>query len=246
MKQWMQGLLGLSLMWLLAACDPVVVGDAGRKAAGEKGGVAVSVDAVNYMHDWDVQYTLYDVRNNEPVGGAIVSALEGPGGKGCCVSLPATWQPGIKLRVEWEEGNKELTKPEKFSRVVELPRYEQPGDVYVLFYPNQEVEARVSDVEPGNPGWAGRIKLPAWPACVQQLGEKECRKLQPKYAIGSDERWAAEYRAACQPDKVVTPEQKRANGGGGWTKAGCEKIRQECLSEWQLDKRMCDIDFKDE
>ena len=227
----------LLLCLLLAGCEPAT--------SSKPAGVTVSVDAVNYMHDWEVKYTLIDLRTNEPVGGAIVGPLEGPGGKGCCVTLPQRWQPGIKLRVEWGVADKEV-RPEKYQRDLELPRYEAPGDVYVLFYPAQQVEVRVSAVEPGQPGWAGRIKLPPWPACVQRLGEKTCRKMMPKYAIGSDEQFAANMRKACQPDAIVTAEEKKANGGGGWTKEGCASVRQECLKEWNLDKRMCEFDFKDE
>lgn len=227
----------LLLCLLLAGCEPV--------ASSKPAGVAVSVDAVNYMHDWDVQYTLTDLRTNEPVGGAIVGVLEGPGGKGCCVTLPERWQPGIKLRVTWEEGNKDMTKPEKYQRDLELPRYEAPGDVYVLFYPAQQVEVRVSAVEPGQPGWAGRIKLPAWPACVQRLGEKTCRKMMPKYAIGSDEQFAANYRDACKPEKIVT-EEMRKKVAGGWTQAECDTTRNECLTSWRVDKRACDINFRED
>ena len=221
---------------LLAGSEPV--------ASSKPAGVAVSVDAVNYMHDWEVKYTLTDLRTNEPVGGAIVGPLEGPGGKGCCVTLPERWQPGIKLRVTWEEGNKDMTKPEKYQRDLELPRYEVPGDVYVLFYPAQQVEVRVSAVEPGQPGWAGRIKLPAWPACVQRLGEKTCRKMMPKYAIGSDEQIAASYRNSCQANRIVTPEKKKQQGGG-WTQTDCDEIRYVCLKEWTIDKKMCDVNFRE-
>ncbi len=229
----------LLLCLLLAGCEPV--------ASSKPAGVAVSVDAVNYMHDWDVQYTLTDLRTNEPVGGAIVGVLEGPGGKGCCVTLPERWQPGIKLRVTWEEGNKDMTKPEKYQRDLELPRYEAPGDVYVLFYPAQQVEVRVSAVEPGQPGWAGRVKLPAWPACVQRLGEKTCRKMMPKYAIGSMESTLARYRKACQEDAMVSEEQKSLNGTG-WTKEDCQKMHEQCmaLETWEIDKRMCDITFNED
>ena len=226
----------LLLCLLLAGCEPA--------ASSKPAGVTVSVDAVNYMHDWEVKYTLTDLRTNEPVGGAIVGPLEGPGGKGCCVTLPQRWQPGIKLRVEWGVADKEV-RPEKYQRDLELPRYETPGDVYVLFYPAQQVEVRVSAVEPGQPGWAGRIKLPAWPACVQRLGEKTCRKMMPKYAIGSDEQFAANMRKNCTPEKLdeyekLAPHLNDAN------RTACKEIQADCRSNWNIDKKMCEFNYLEE
>ena len=179
-------------------------------------------------------------------GGAIVGVLEGPGGKGCCVSLPAKWQPGIKFRVEWIEGDKTHIKPETYRREVELPRYRAPGDVYVLFYPQQQVEVLVSAVEPEHPGWPGRIQQPAYPACVARLGKKECEKLLPKYAPGSVEQLAAGYRHSCQPEKIVSKEDQKRQGGGGWTLDDCRLMRLECLDTWALDKRMCEVDYQEE
>ena len=226
-------LLGGGWLWRQPAAG---LAAEGASDAAADGTVTVSVDAVNYMHDWGVEYTLTDLRSNTPVGGAIVGPLEGPGGKGCCVSLPAKWQPGIRFQVSWQESNKELTRPETYRREVELPRYRAPGDVYVLFYPQQQVEVLVSAVEPGHPGWPGRIQQPAYPACVARLGQKECEKLLPKYAPGSVEESAKMMREACS-EKVLSKAKDIAED-----RKACAALQTQCR-QWPLDERMCEFDY---
>lgn len=63
-------LLGGGWLWLQPAAG-LAAGGASDAAA--NGTVTVSVDAVNYMHDWDVQFTLIDTRSNAPVGGGRLS-----------------------------------------------------------------------------------------------------------------------------------------------------------------------------
>ncbi|WP_413783275.1 DUF3304 domain-containing protein [Chromobacterium subtsugae] len=61
------------------------------------------------MHDWGLIYTLTDLRSGQAVGGSTLGFLGGPGGKGCCVGLPAKWQPGMRLKVEWRKSDKNMT-----------------------------------------------------------------------------------------------------------------------------------------
>jgi hypothetical protein len=110
----------LALLCMLVGCDRSAGGsgistetqDERDSAVSESGAVPqqhsdemvdVMVDHVSYRHDRSMQYTLLDMRTNppQPVGGAIVDRLSGGGEKGCCVKLPKTWRPGIKLRVTW-------------------------------------------------------------------------------------------------------------------------------------------------
>jgi hypothetical protein len=230
------------ILLALSACRPAESEAVGKRV--DANSVTVSVDAVNYQHDLDVQYTLKDASNNA-VGGAIVGLLEGPGAKNCCTLLPKKWRPGLKYHLSWEEGSAKEISPIRQERTLELPRYSAPGDLYVLFYPNHEVELIASPVEPGHANWAGREKAGALAACVARLPEKECRKHLPKYQRAPD-RAAAEMRRGCTKDALEKtntefPYLKEDN------QKACEEMQSLCMNKWAVtSKAMCDFDYKDE
>ncbi|MFC7421274.1 DUF3304 domain-containing protein [Iodobacter arcticus] len=229
------------ILLALSACRPAESEAVGKRV--DANSVTVSVDAVNYQHDLDVQYTLKDASNNA-VGGAIVGLLEGPGAKNCCTLLPKKWRPGLKYHLSWEEGSAKEISPIRQERTLELPRYSAPGDLYVLFYPNHEVELIASPVEPGHANWAGREKAGALTACVARLSEKECRKHLPKYRLGSKEQIAAEFRASCQSNKIRTASDPENTSN--WTAQDCVEMRDYCLKEMKINKAMCEINYQEE
>ncbi|STQ90462.1 DUF3304 domain-containing protein [Iodobacter fluviatilis] len=203
--------------------------------------ISASVDSVNYMHDWAVKYTLTDLRSNQAIGGSIVDFLDGPGGKNCCISLPKQWQPGMYVSVDWQEADKTHTKPDKYHRELEIPRYQQPGGLYVLFHPMQEVELVVSSVEPGYPGWPGKIKKDAMAACVERLSEKECKRNLPKYAPNSNESLARGYRESCLEVNILDTSDPEGN------RKACQKFVENCKKDWDIsDKKMCELDYKED
>ncbi|MFC7421271.1 DUF3304 domain-containing protein [Iodobacter arcticus] len=225
------------ILLALSACRPAESEAVGKRV--DANSVTVSVDAVNYQHDLDVQYTLKDASNNA-VGGAIVGLLEGPGAKNCCTLLPKKWRPGLKYHLSWEEGGAKEISPIRQERTLELPRYSAPGDLYVLFYPNHEVELIASPVEPGHANWAGREKAGALTACVARLSEKECRKHLPKYRPRSPDAVAAGMRDTCQEDAIIQSSNEAIN------RQACEEMQKECYEKWAVsDKAMCKPTYKD-
>lgn len=60
----------------------------------------------------------------------------------CCTSIPAVWYAGMKVLVRWDmpEGHKHVAK----EKIVEVEKYDKPGDVYMNFFPNDEVRVVVS------------------------------------------------------------------------------------------------------
>lgn len=216
-----RSLLGMLCLTLLA-CEPQAGADNASEAEKPTSTVAgVMVDSVNYMHERATKYTLYDVTggNNKPVGGAIVERLASGGAKDCCLKLPGAWHAGIKLRVEWQEADTEQIFPEKYVKELELPRYDHPADVYVVFYPKHEVEVLVSPAEPGHPEWAGRIKETPWDTCVAEHGRKVCKRAIPKAGLSLEE-----MRGFCLSD-TLDPGQ-------------CERLLNTCIEDYE-DKEMC-------
>ncbi|MEN3363941.1 MAG: hypothetical protein V7606_1215 [Burkholderiales bacterium] len=146
------------------------------------GDASVMTDSVNYRHDRSMEYTLYDLSQQPPraIGGSIVDRLATGGAKGCCIALPTTWRPGLKVRVQWEEADREQIYPEKYTRDLEIPRYDTPADLYVVFHAEHEVEVLVSAASPGHPEWQGRISKTPWEQCMESHGLKLCKAVLPK------------------------------------------------------------------
>ena len=109
----------------------------------------------------------------------MVDSLATGGEKGCCMGLPNLWRPGLKLRLVWRESDR-LRTYEETTRDLEVPRYEAPADLYVVFYPGHEVELVASLGEPGHPEWRGKIKKTPWSQCVETYGRKPCFAALPK------------------------------------------------------------------
>lgn len=216
-----RSLLALLCLTLLA-CEPQAGAEkAGETAKSNSSMAGVMVDSVNYMHDRATRYTLYDVtaNDNKPVGGSIVERMASGGAKECCFNLPRVWHAGIKLRVEWQEADTEQIFPERYIKELELPRYDHPADVYVVFYPKHEVEVLVSPAEPGHPEWAGRTKETPWDLCVANHGRKVCKRAIPKPGLSLEE-----MRGFCLIDGIE-PER-------------CERRRQFCIEDYE-DEEMC-------
>ncbi|WP_293930955.1 DUF3304 domain-containing protein [Iodobacter sp.] len=238
----------LCVLFVLFGCQKEISSNEEALAAASKvpaDSVTVSVDQVNYNADLEIKYTAFDVSGGSPkeaVAGGIVVPLAAGGAKSCCVNLPKVWRPGIKIKVEWQEADKEI-RPEIYRQTLELPRYQKPGDVYLVFYPEHQLEVLASPVEPSHPDWPGKIKAPPLEACLQKNTKKFCMQSLPKYGIGSKEESASMYRAACQPNTIAEnayrelPEQANI---------GCMKWQAECLSSWNIDKKMCDINYKED
>ncbi|WP_269209356.1 DUF3304 domain-containing protein [Chromobacterium vaccinii] len=103
-------------------------------------------------------------------GGSAANVGAGGSGIMCCVSLPAKWQPGMRLVVQTKDETKAKTAAEWSKeniplklRMVEVPRYEASdvGTVWVQFLPNDNVALVVSRYDPSNSNWPGAIK--GWP-----------------------------------------------------------------------------------
>lgn len=60
----------------------------------------------------------------------------------CCVTLPTKWRPGLNVKVDWDMPE-ETTHIYK-SKVVEVEKYDEPGEVYLHFFPDDKVRVVVT------------------------------------------------------------------------------------------------------
>ena len=192
------------LVTVAAGCKPIAdARTAASPAQPAEEQVSVMIDSVNYRHDRGMKYTVYDLGTTPPraIGGAIVDRLGSGGEKGCCLALPTVWRPGMKIRVQWHESDLKQIYPEEYERDLEIPRYDTPADVFVVFYPEHEVEVVVSAAEPGHPEWQGRIKQTPWEACLEAHGRKPCKAALPKmFDMGSAQGFCTYLKEENRPN----------------------------------------------
>lgn len=67
----------------------------------------------------------------------------------CCASIPRVWYSGMKVSVRWNmpvHGNDVIKE-----KIVEVEKYDEPGDIYLHFFPNDEIRVVVTNVYPWHP-----------------------------------------------------------------------------------------------
>ncbi|MBW3508138.1 DUF3304 domain-containing protein [Janthinobacterium sp. NKUCC06_STL] len=76
-------------------------------------------------------------------GGGNMDKWGAGGANICCTSIPRVWHSGMNVLVRWDmpEGHTHIVK----EKVVEIERYDRPGDIYMHFFENDEVRVVVSN-----------------------------------------------------------------------------------------------------
>jgi hypothetical protein len=95
-------------------------------------------------------------------GGGNMDAWGGGIAGACCTSIPRVWYPSMKVLVRWDmpEGHTHIWK----EKTVEIEKYDRPGDIYMHFFPDDEVRVVVTNFDPIHPKHP--IPLPAKPADI--------------------------------------------------------------------------------
>jgi len=147
---------------LLAGCS----GAAATMASPPKPTVSVNVHGVNYTGD-PFRYVIVEEKNpSNQAGGEHVGPYNG-GGIMCCFTLPKHWKPGLRVKVHsthWLKKDAKGKLPE-VNKVyaLDLPPYPdgKVGELWVLRTSEGGIEVVMSDVEPDQPEWPGKVK--GWP-----------------------------------------------------------------------------------
>jgi hypothetical protein len=75
----------------------------------------------------------------------------------CCTSIPRIWHPGIKVLVRWNMPIGVIDDPKE--KIVEIEKYDEPGSIYLHFFPNDEVRVVVSNAA----GYSKKHPIPRTP-----------------------------------------------------------------------------------
>lgn len=132
----------------------------------ESDAIGLSMHGLNYT---DVPIGVFYV--NKTWGGAVVPYGAGLKTAGS-ISLPAQWQPGIKVTVQWQDDRLYARdKDAMTTQVVEIPRYGKiySGYLLVAFFPGRKVKVYASGVGPGHKDAPGGLKNPG-KYCMEQPG----------------------------------------------------------------------------
>lgn len=83
-----------------------------------------------------------------------MSAWGAGGANICCTSIPRVWYPGMRVLVQWNmpDGIKDVIK----EKIVEVEKYDEPGSIYLHFFPNDEVRVVISNAA----GWSSSHPIP--------------------------------------------------------------------------------------
>lgn len=108
-------------------------------------GAMASVGIVNHTDQY-----IYSASVNGASGGNM-SAWGVGNASVCCTTIPRVWYPQMKVRVRWNMpiGVKDVIK----EKIVEVEKYSEAGDIYMHFFPNDEVRVIVSGDGPGAPNY---------------------------------------------------------------------------------------------
>ncbi len=117
-----------------------------------------------------VNHTDIDIIEVSPTGGrgGIVSAYpHGTSGNVCCITIPTKWRPDLTATIAWQnasiakldssgnrvliDGKAILIEQLRKSKTVPIPKYESAEDLWIHFFPNDEVKLVVSKYSPGHP-----------------------------------------------------------------------------------------------
>jgi len=213
-------LIALSII-ALSACHPIDSASSAKKD--DPNTFTASTYSLNYSSKYFFDYTVYDatVPALPAIGGASVTPLGG-GDQGCCIALPKVWRPGLKVLIKWSNSDRDKTFDE-YSREFEIPRYAEPGNLFVAFYDANDVELVVSRYEAGHPQWPGRIKADPMSNCLAtEPKEKQC------------EQWSA--RNMTDPPSMYVQNCK-----GKPKDDECKEMQQICLRRGG-DAEDCSID----
>ncbi len=158
-------IIGLAAALALWGCDPhTTTAQAPASAASGSipkwSGKTVGASLTGYNH---TDKTIAAFYINGEWGGNITPGAGG-GSFVCCVELPAPWQPGLKVKVSWDDH-----EGKTHSRDVEVPKYDpktlsafnvhflRSGEIKVfanrlsLWHPDYPLKGQEAELKPGEP-----------------------------------------------------------------------------------------------
>ena len=181
------------LALVLAACTApaqqpltqIVVPKFGKLQSGDIAGLNYSTDLI-YTFGYEGPKNSGISGGGGPVHERHRDGRRGGAGASCCGTLPAVWQPDLRLTVRWlayeDEGDKVVKRWYKAENV-RIPKYngETAGDIWGVFLPGHRMRIMVPDGVDPNGGNNPDIRPPDNdPYIAQGVRDTEWEELYPK------------------------------------------------------------------
>ena len=119
-------------------------------------------------------------------GGGGMSAWGAGGANICCTSIPNVWHPGMMVLVRWSVRIDGIDVWKE--KTVEVEKYDEPGSLFMHFFPNDEVRVVVSNADgyskkhpippPVKPAWAIAKEQEQLRQLLKQAQEEEREQKQ--------------------------------------------------------------------
>ena len=141
--------LAIAAITFMTACIPPA-------EASKEDRVGAGVKAINYSGK-EIEFIAVE-RPGEPDSGGGGESLNpySSGGTVCCFGIPIKWHPELKVLIKFRFYSEQETR----RHLVSVPPYAagEAGDIWLIVYEDESVEAVVSDYLPTRPEWPGKIK----------------------------------------------------------------------------------------
>ena len=135
------------MKWLASLVCALLLSSCAAQQKVEDPTAGAQVGVVNHTSKYIYSSSIDGIPNGDlpTVSGAAGGNMSawGVGGAGiCCASIPRVWYPGMKVLVRWNmpEGVKDVVK----EKIVEVEKYDEPGSIYLHFFPNDEVRVVIT------------------------------------------------------------------------------------------------------
>lgn len=106
----------------------------------------VSVSCVTHKTGYVHSFYIEEPASSSRLGGRMVGGTNCGGLIAAGYALPETWFPGMKVKVRWKPNGREW-----IEKTTNIMRYAKGGDIYVHFFPGDQVRVVAANSGPTSP-----------------------------------------------------------------------------------------------
>ena len=106
----------------------------------------VSISCVTHGTGYIHSFAIEEPVHSGPVGGRMAGGASCGGIIAAGYALPKTWFPGMKVKVRWKPNGREWVE-----KTTNIMRYEKVGNIYVHFFPGDQVRVVAANSNGASP-----------------------------------------------------------------------------------------------
>jgi len=106
----------------------------------------VSISCVTHGTGYIHSFSIEEPIHSGPIGGHMAGGASCGGLIAAGYALPKTWFPGMKVKVRWKPNGREWVE-----KTTNIMRYEKAGNIYVHFFPGDQVRVVAANSNAASP-----------------------------------------------------------------------------------------------